>query len=102
MTDSKIESAKKLLASGVPPKDVAKNLGVSIPTLYAGCQPLRTLSVRCFPFSETTPRWGVADRQYHHPSESARRLQGEVRGLRSEGFGADAALGFSTSCAENT
>ena len=34
MTDSKIESAKKLLASGVPPKDVAKNLGVSIPTLY--------------------------------------------------------------------
>ena len=26
--------AKKLLASGVPPRDVAKNLGVSIPTLY--------------------------------------------------------------------
>lgn len=34
MTDSKIESAKKLLASGVPPKDVAKNLGVSVPMLY--------------------------------------------------------------------
>jgi len=34
MTDSKIESAKKLLASGIPPRDVAKNLGVSIPTLY--------------------------------------------------------------------
>lgn len=34
MTNSKIESAKKLLASGVPPRDVAKNLGVSIPTLY--------------------------------------------------------------------
>lgn len=34
MTDSKIKSAKKLLASGVPPKDVANNLGVSIPTLY--------------------------------------------------------------------
>ncbi len=34
MTDSKIESAKELLASGVLPKDVAKNLGVSIPTLY--------------------------------------------------------------------
>ena len=34
MTDSKIESAKKLLASGVPSKDVAKNLGVSVPTLY--------------------------------------------------------------------
>ena len=31
MTDSKIESAKKPLASGVAPRDVAKNLGVSIP-----------------------------------------------------------------------
>ncbi|MFT4066553.1 recombinase family protein [Paraburkholderia sp.] len=34
MTDSKIESARKLLASGVPPRDVARNLGVSVPTLY--------------------------------------------------------------------
>ncbi len=34
MTDSKIESAKKLLADGVPPREVADNLGVSIPTLY--------------------------------------------------------------------
>ncbi len=34
MTGSKIESAKKLLAGGIPPKDMAKNLGVSIPTLY--------------------------------------------------------------------
>lgn len=34
MTASKIESAKKLLANNVPPKDVAKNLGISIPTLY--------------------------------------------------------------------
>jgi DNA invertase Pin-like site-specific DNA recombinase len=34
MTDSKIKSAKKLLSSGIPPRDVAKNLGVSIPTLY--------------------------------------------------------------------
>jgi DNA invertase Pin-like site-specific DNA recombinase len=34
MTQSKIESAKKLLASGTLPKDVARNLGVSIPTLY--------------------------------------------------------------------
>ena len=34
MTDSKIESAKKLLANGVPHRDVAKNLGVSVPTLY--------------------------------------------------------------------
>jgi DNA invertase Pin-like site-specific DNA recombinase len=34
MTESKIESAKKLLSSGIPPKDVARNLGVSVPTLY--------------------------------------------------------------------
>ena len=34
MTDSKIESAKKLLSGGMPPRDVADNLGVSIPTLY--------------------------------------------------------------------
>ena len=34
MTDSKIESAKKLLATGVAPREVAKDLGVSVPTLY--------------------------------------------------------------------
>jgi len=34
MTESKIRSAKKLLATGVPPRDVATNLGVSVPTLY--------------------------------------------------------------------
>jgi DNA invertase Pin-like site-specific DNA recombinase len=34
MTESKIESGKKLLSSGVTAKDVPKNLGVSVPTLY--------------------------------------------------------------------
>ena len=34
MTDSKIASAKQLLANGMPPKEVATNLGVSVPTLY--------------------------------------------------------------------
>jgi DNA invertase Pin-like site-specific DNA recombinase len=34
MTDNKLEAAKKLLATGTPPKDVAITLGVSIPTLY--------------------------------------------------------------------
>lgn len=34
MTQSKIESAKQLLATGSLPKDVAQNLGISIPTLY--------------------------------------------------------------------
>ena len=55
MTDSKIESAKKLLASGVPPKDVARTLACRFRRSTTGCQPPRTLSVLYFPFSETTP-----------------------------------------------
>jgi len=34
MTDSKIESAKKLIANGISPREVADNLNISIPTLY--------------------------------------------------------------------
>jgi hypothetical protein len=34
MTSGKIASAKQLLGGGMPPREVAKNLGVSIPTLY--------------------------------------------------------------------
>ena len=34
MDDAKIKAAKQLLREGTPPRDVAKNLGVSIPTLY--------------------------------------------------------------------
>lgn len=34
MTDSKIQSAKRLLTDGIPPKDVAHDLGISVPTLY--------------------------------------------------------------------
>jgi len=34
MTDSKLQSAKRLLSDGVPPKDVASDLGISVPTLY--------------------------------------------------------------------
>jgi DNA invertase Pin-like site-specific DNA recombinase len=34
MTDTKISAAKKLLQSGTPAKEVAENLGISIPTLY--------------------------------------------------------------------
>ncbi len=34
MTDSKVASARQLLAGGLPPREVAQNLGVSIPTLY--------------------------------------------------------------------
>jgi DNA invertase Pin-like site-specific DNA recombinase len=41
MTDSKVASARKLLASGVPPREVAENLGVSVPTLYRWVPPRR-------------------------------------------------------------
>ena len=34
MTDSKISAAKRLIQESVPTREVAKNLGVSIPTLY--------------------------------------------------------------------
>jgi DNA invertase Pin-like site-specific DNA recombinase len=37
MTPSKVEAAKKLLDQGMPARDVANNLGVSIPTLYRWC-----------------------------------------------------------------
>ena len=34
MTENKIKAAEKLLDSGTPPREVAANLGVSVPTLY--------------------------------------------------------------------
>ncbi len=34
MTDNKIKAARRLLIAGTPPRDVAENLGVSVPTLY--------------------------------------------------------------------
>ncbi|HPB27764.1 MAG TPA: recombinase family protein [bacterium] len=34
MTETKVNAARKLLADGMSPRDVAQNLGVSIPTLY--------------------------------------------------------------------
>ena len=34
MTDTKLESARKLLGSGIPPRDVAASLGVSVATQY--------------------------------------------------------------------
>ena len=34
MTDKKLSAARKLLASGTPPREVAQNLGISVPTLY--------------------------------------------------------------------
>ena len=34
MTEAKVKAAKKLLAAGTPPREVAHSLGVSVPTLY--------------------------------------------------------------------
>ena len=34
MTEPKVNAAKKLLAAGTPPREVAQSLGVSVPTLY--------------------------------------------------------------------
>ena len=34
MTESKVGAARKLLASGTPPHEVAHSLGVSVPTFY--------------------------------------------------------------------
>jgi transposase len=34
MTPGKVESARKLLKEGMSPREVAKSLGVSVPTLY--------------------------------------------------------------------
>jgi transposase len=34
MTMNKVEAARKLLAGGTPPREVAQSLGVSVPTLY--------------------------------------------------------------------
>jgi len=48
MTRGKMESARQLLAGGMPPRDVARNLAVSVPTLYrwlpAACIKFRFLS----------------------------------------------------------
>jgi len=54
MTDSKIESTKRLLASGVLPKGVAKISACPFLRCTAGCQPLRGLSVRFFRFPRCT------------------------------------------------
>lgn len=45
MTDSKIEAAKKLLISGKTPRDVAKILEVSVPTLYRWIPEAASISI---------------------------------------------------------
>ena len=45
MDASRLKSAKHLIASGMPPNDVANSLGVSRATLYRGLNSLRSTSV---------------------------------------------------------
>src|SRR5260364_328654 len=61
MTDSTLKSAQKLLVNGVAPREVARNLGVSVPTLYrwvpAASLPVSitaSLNARWCPFSGAT------------------------------------------------
>jgi DNA invertase Pin-like site-specific DNA recombinase len=69
MTDSKIESAKKLLASGVPPRTWPRTSACPFRRCTAGCQPPRTLSVlylmRWSPPSRTMLRIGFHSENYH-------------------------------------
>ena len=34
MTPRKVEAAKKFLTEGMPAREIAQNLGISVPTLY--------------------------------------------------------------------
>jgi hypothetical protein len=52
MTESRIKSAKKLLASGVPPRDVARNLGLSALHSTAGFRP--RIKPDCIPYGLLT------------------------------------------------
>ena len=65
ITESKIEFAKKLLASGVAAKDVAKNLSVSVPTLYHwGGLPRHTVSVQLSVCGGNTPTlWSLTQEE---------------------------------------
>ncbi len=70
MTESKIKSAKKLIASGVPPRGGAGNLGVSVPMLYrwipASSQPECTqLELRDEGASESCPKWRLPGYKDH-------------------------------------
>ena len=58
ITKSKLKSAQKLLASGVLPKDVARDLAVSIPTLYRWI-PVSSCRNPVFVISSTGPDNGL-------------------------------------------
>jgi hypothetical protein len=57
MTDSKIQSGKTFLENGVPLHEVARNLGVSIPTLYPLVACVQTLLTSGFSVSLSYPHF---------------------------------------------
>lgn len=57
MSDATIESARNLLASLVPPKDEAKNLGASIPTQYRWVPTSTCLAYFKFRFLRRPLQW---------------------------------------------
>ena len=55
--DSKIAAAKRLLRDGIAPREVARNLGVSIPTLYRWLPASQQLeTVPSFPDNDVSTR----------------------------------------------
>ncbi len=56
MTESKIASANKLLATGVPPQDVASNPGAPCLRSTAGRRHRHGLGVRIFPLSQAAAK----------------------------------------------
>jgi DNA invertase Pin-like site-specific DNA recombinase len=55
MTRAKLDSARRLLAAGTPPREVAHVLGVSVPTLYRWLPARDRDTPTASPTTETTP-----------------------------------------------
>jgi hypothetical protein len=66
MTDGKVQAARKLLASGTPPHEVAHSLGVSVPTLY------RWVPVSARTYALRTGGWTIRNRDLGLKSHCAR------------------------------
>ena len=77
MTDSKIAAAKRLLQDGAPPREVAKNLSVSLPTLY------RWLPAASRPEAEQLTDEEIIQ-QHAQPGETWGRLRPTLAELREE------------------
>ena len=69
MTDSKMVAVRRLLEAGTPPGDVAKNLGISVPTLHCSeVLPVATSLGQGLREAWSGPRWNLNLRSGHGPS----------------------------------